>query len=105
MHHDDGVDFDGFSVEECGSVAPLADRFDGGAREIGVDLAVLDAQREWLAVHTDDSMKNDRSVFGDRSHLQSERFREVATGVERDLRYAIGFEAGLQNLQFVISGG
>ena len=41
IHCDGGVDFDGFSVEERRSVAPLANRFDGGAGEIGVDLAVL----------------------------------------------------------------
>jgi hypothetical protein len=43
IHHDRGVHFDGFSVEKRRSVTPLADGFDGGAGEIGIDLAVHDA--------------------------------------------------------------
>src|SRR5580692_8308925 len=53
IHHDGGVDFDGFSVQESGSVAPLAHGFDGGAGEIGIDLAVHDAEGERLALHAD----------------------------------------------------
>ena len=66
-HRDGRVDFDGFSVEKSGSVAPLVDRFDGGVGKVGVNLAVHDAQRKRLAVHTDHGTKNDSAADASRS--------------------------------------
>jgi hypothetical protein len=59
IHHDGGVDFDGFSVEERGGVAPLADGFDGRAREFGIDLAVYHAEGERLSVHANNGVEDD----------------------------------------------
>jgi hypothetical protein len=63
---DSGVNFDGLAVEKSGSVAPLADGFDGGASKVRINLAVHDTERKRLAIHADDGVKDDRALHASR---------------------------------------
>ena len=62
IHGDDGVDFDGLAVQERGLIAPLADGFDGGARKIGIHLAIQHLQLERPAVHAYYRVKQHRPL-------------------------------------------
>src|SRR5207302_2555862 len=58
IHHDCGIDFDGFSVKQSWTIAPLADGFDGRTSKVWISLAVYDAKGQRLAVDSNDGMKN-----------------------------------------------
>src|SRR5438132_13193982 len=57
VHLDGGVDFDRLAVQQRGFIPPLADGFDGGAREVRVNLAIQHLQRQRSAVLAHNRMK------------------------------------------------
>ena len=57
IHHYRRIDFDRISIQKRWAVAPSTDCFDGGAREFGVDLGAHHAERQRIALHSNDGME------------------------------------------------
>ncbi len=58
IHRYGRIDFDRIAIQKRWAVAPFADGFDSGTRQFGVDLGVDHAQRQRIALHSDNRMEN-----------------------------------------------
>ena len=59
IHHYGRIDFDRIAIQKRWTVAPLADRFDSGTRQFGVNLRVDHTQRQRVTLHSDNCMEYD----------------------------------------------